>query len=94
MSLAAAGRGALAGDVPLADLDAAAQADPCRNRVGDRDRDRAITGCSPGALRDKESLGTILQRHSRRQEGLGVQWPSDWQALAGSPSSRKPGRQL
>lgn len=92
MSLAAAGRGALAGDVPLADLDAATQADPCRDRVGDRDR--AITGCSPGALRDKESLGTILQRHSRRQEGLGVQWPSDWQALAGSPSSRKPGRQL
>lgn len=34
------------------------------------------------------------RRQIRRQEGLGVQRPSDWQALAGSPSSRKPGRQL
>lgn len=94
--LAVTRRGALAGDVPLADLDAASQADPCR----DRDRGKAITGCSPGALRDKEGLGTWLQGliatrgHSRRQEGLGVQRPSAWQALAGSPSSRKPGRQL
>lgn len=34
------------------------------------------------------------QQYSRRQVGLGVQRPSDWQALAGSPSSRNPGRQL
>lgn len=34
------------------------------------------------------------QWYSRRQVGLGVQRPLDWQALAGSPSSRNPGRQL
>lgn len=43
MRLAAAGRGAFAGDVALADLDAAPQADPCRPGA------EPITGSSPGA---------------------------------------------
>lgn len=49
---------------------------------------------APHAGRVPSRAQRDTQRYSRRQVGLGVQWPSDWQALAGSPSSRNPGRQL
>lgn len=92
VSLAAARRGALAGDVPLADLDAAPQADPCRGRA----HHGVLTWSSPrqGGLGDALEDPPVAPGYSRRQEGRGVHRPSDWQALAGSPSSRKPGRQL
>lgn len=58
-------------------------------------------GDVPAALLPAPCAGRVppwaqhdTQQYSRRQVGLGVQWPLDWQALAGSPSSRNPGRQL
>lgn len=68
-----------------------------RRQIPARAQDWSATPVCPPAFSPRWASGTASHPtpcYSRRQVGLGVQRPSDWQALAGSPSSRKPGRQL